>query len=140
MLIDELKKANMMALKNKDVDGRAILSVVINKYSNAAIEAKVQNKELSDADLIAIIAKTLKELTDEKDGFIKVNNAVRIHSIVNQENTIKAYLPSMLSKDEIKAEIATLADQSMASVMKHFKMNFAGKVDMSLVNQVVREK
>ena len=32
MLIDELNKANIEALKAKDKDARASLSVVINKY------------------------------------------------------------------------------------------------------------
>lgn len=140
MLIDELKKANMLALKNKDTEARAILSVVINKFNNALIEAKAQGKDLVDADLVAVIAKTLKELSDEKEGFVKVNNQVRVQAIMNQENTIKAYLPKMLSKEEIKAEIAALADQSMPAVMKHFKTNFAGKVDMALVNLVMRER
>lgn len=140
MLIDELKKANMLALKNKDTEARAILSVVINKFNNALIEAKAQGKDLVDADLVAVIAKTLKELSDEKEGFVKVNNQVRVQAIMNQENTIKAYLPKMLSKEEIKAEIAALADQSIPAVMKHFKTNFAGKVDMALVNLVMRER
>lgn len=140
MLIDELKKANMLALKNKDTEARAILSVVINKFNNALIEAKAQGKDLVDADLVAVIAKTLKELSDEKEGFVKVNNQVRVQAIINQENTIKAYLPKMLSKEEIVAEIAALADQSMPVVMKHFKTNFAGKVDMALVNLVMRER
>lgn len=140
MLIDELKKANMLALKNKDTEARAILSVVINKFNNALIEAKAQGKDLVDADLVAVIAKTLKELSDEKEGFVKVNNQVRVQAIINQENTIKAYLPKMLSKEEIVAEIAALPDQSMPVVMKHFKTNFAGKVDMALVNLVMRER
>lgn len=140
MLIDELRKANMVALKNKDSDARAILSVVINKFNNATIEAKANGKDLLDADLVAIIAKTLKELSDEKEGFLKVNNPNRVQAITHQENTIKAYLPKMLSKDEIIAEIAQLIDQSIPAVMKHFKMNFAGKVDMGLVNQVMRER
>ena len=44
----------------------------------------------------------------------------------------------MMSEDEIKAEINKLEDKSIPSVMKHFKANFAGKVDMSLVNKIAR--
>lgn len=32
MLIDTIKKENLLALKNKDENKRAILSVIINKY------------------------------------------------------------------------------------------------------------
>ncbi len=138
MLIDTLKKASMEALKTKDKEARAALSVVINKYNLAAIELKAQGKEITDADLVSIIAKTLKELADEKEGFVKVNRPDRVEAIKVQEDTLKAYLPKMLSEDEIKEEILKLDDKSIPSVMKHFKQNFAGKVDMGLVNKVAR--
>ncbi len=138
MLIDALKKASMEALKTKDKEARAALSVVINKYNLAAIELKTQGKEITDADLVSIIAKTLKELADEKEGFVKVNRPDRVEAIKVQEDTLKAYLPKMLSEDEIKEEILKLDDKSIPSVMKHFKQNFAGKVDMGLVNKVAR--
>ncbi len=138
MLIDALKKASMEALKTKDKEARAALSVVINKYNLAAIELKAQGKEITDADLVSIIAKTLKELADEKEGFVKVNRPDRVEAIKVQEDTLKAYLPKMLSEDEIKEEILKLDDKSIPSVMKHFKQNFAGKVDMGLVNKVAR--
>ena len=138
MLIDTLKKASMEALKTKDKEARAALSVVINKYNLAAIELKTQGKEITDADLVSIIAKTLKELADEKEGFVKVNRPDRVEAIKVQEDTLKAYLPKMLSEDEIKAEMLKLDDKSIPSVMKHFKQNFAGKVDMGLVNKVAR--
>ena len=138
MLIDELKKASMEALKNKEKDKRAALSVVINKYNLASIELKAQGKEITDADLISIIAKTLKELADEKDGYAKVNRLDRVEGIAIQENTLKAYLPKMLSEEEIRDEILKLDDKSIPSIMRHFKANFAGKVDMGLVNKVAR--
>ncbi len=138
MLIDALKKASMEALKTKNKEARAALSVVINKYNLAAIELKTQGKEITDADLVSIIAKTLKELADEKEGFVKVNRPDRVEAIKVQEDTLKAYLPKMLSEDEIKEEILKLDDKSIPSVMKHFKQNFAGKVDMGLVNKVAR--
>ncbi len=138
MLIDTLKKASMEALKTKNKEARAALSVVINKYNLAAIELKTQGKEITDADLVSIIAKTLKELADEKEGFVKVNRPDRVEAIKVQEDTLKAYLPKMLSEDEIKEEILKLDDKSIPSVMKHFKQNFAGKVDMGLVNKVAR--
>ena len=138
MLIDALKKASMEALKTKNKEARAALSVVINKYNLAAIELKTQGKEITDADLVSIIAKTLKELADEKEGFVKVNRPDRVEAIKVQEDTLKAYLPKMLSEDEIKEEILKLDDKSIPSVMKHFKQNYAGKVDMAKVNAVLR--
>jgi uncharacterized protein YqeY len=51
---------------------------------------------------------------------------------------VKTFLPAMLSEAEIRLEITKLADQSLPSIMKHFKANFVGKVDMGLVNKVAK--
>jgi len=138
MLIDELKKASMVALKEKNKEARAALSVVINKYNLMGIELKAQEKEITDADLISIITKTLKELDDELESFKKANREDRVSGIQMQKDVLKVYLPKMLSEEEIKSEILKLDDKSIPSVMKHFKTNFAGKVDMGLVNRVAR--
>lgn len=138
MLIDEIKKANMEALKLKNKDARAALSVVINKFNIASIEQKAQGKELGDNDLIAIISKVLKELKEEKEGYQRVNNIERVNGIEVQEKVLQGYLPKMMSEEEIKEVILKLDDRSIPSVMKHFKENYLGKVDMGLVSKIAR--
>ena len=138
MLIDELKKANIEAMKARDADARAALSVVLTRYKLQEVEAKAQGKEIGDNECLSLIQKVLKELGDEKEGYLKVNNAERVASITKQEETLKGYLPKQLTEDEIRREIAKLDDKSMPSIMKHFKANFAGKVDMSLVSSIAR--
>ena len=138
MLINDLQKANIEAMKAKDQDARSILSVVLTKYKLQEVEARAAGKEIGDAELLSIIQKVLKELSDEKEGYVKVANQERVDSITHQENVIKGYLPQQLSEDEIRAEIAKLDDKSLPNIMKHFKMNFAGKVDMSKVSQIAR--
>ena len=138
MLIDELKKANIEAMKARDTDARAALSVVLTRYKLQEVEAKAQGKEIGDNECLSLIQKVLKELGDEKEGYLKVNNAERVASITKQEETLKGYLPRQLNEDEIRREIAKLEDKSMPSIMKHFKANFAGKVDMSLVSSIAR--
>ena len=138
MLLDELKKANLEAMKNKDKDARSVLSVVLTKCQLLMVEAKAQNKEFNENQVLEVIQKVLKELSDEKEGYLKVNNQERVASIEKQEATIKAYLPKQLTKEEILEEINKLSDKSVPSIMKHFKANFAGKVDMSLVSQISR--
>ena len=138
MLIDQLKKENILALKEKNENKRAILSVVINKYMILGYEAKAKNKELNDADLIQVINKTLKELEEEKSNFLSLNRMDKVNDIDAQINTIKSYVPKMMSEEEIKEIILSLNDKSIPSVMKHFKTNYAGKCDMALVNKVLK--
>lgn len=44
----------------------------------------------------------------------------------------------MMDEDEVRKIIDSLEDKSMKSVMQHFKENYQGKVDMSLVSRVAR--
>lgn len=138
MLLDDLKKANIEAMKAKDADKRAILSVVIGKAQLALVESRASGKEFGDTQILEIIQKVVKELDDEREGYIKVNNQARVDSINNQQTFIKTYLPTQLTEEDIRAEIAKLDDKSLPNIMKHFKINFAGRVNMSLVSQIAR--
>ena len=138
MIIDEIKKDNVQAMKDKNALARAIYGVVMNKVLLANIEAKKDGKELGDTDVVQILQKTIKELTEEKENYVKAGNMVEAENIEKQKEILTKYLPQMLSEEEIKAIIAEMEDKSIPSVMKHFKANYAGKVDMSLVNKIAR--
>ena len=138
MLIDEIKAANINAMKARDNTTRAVLSVVLTKYKLQEVELKASGKEIGDKELLSIIQKTLKELADEKEGYLKVNNQERVDSISHQEEVLSSYLPKQSSEQEIRDIINGLDDKSVPNVMKHFKTNFAGQVDMSLVNSILR--
>ena len=138
MLIDEIKKANVEAMKALDNTAKGIYSIIMNKYMLLSIEKKQKGEEATDVDLITIISKTLKELTEEKESYLKVNNLEKANAITHQEELISKYLPKMLTEEEIRKEISTLDDKSLPNVMKHFKTNFQGKVDMGLVSKIAR--
>ena len=138
MIYQQLKDANIAALKNHDVNARSVLSVLLNKIKLAEIEKRTQNAPLTDADVVAVLQKTLKELAEEKEAFQKANRAENVRVLEEQIAFLSAYLPKMMTAEEIKAEILTLDDKSVASVMKHFKANFAGKCDMREVQAVLK--
>ena len=138
MLIDEIKKANMQALKDKDKATRAALSTVINKYMLLNVENKAKGKETTDADVISILQKSVKELEEEKNMFVKAARQDKIDEMNIQINAVKKYLPEMMSEDEIRKIISGLEDKSVKSVMAYFKENYVGKVEMAKVSQVLR--
>ena len=140
MLIDEIKKANIEALKARDQVARAIYSVILSKYKAMEIELKAVGKDVSDADLVKIITKTIKELDEEKESYEKAGRKEQAESIALQKSLIEKYLPKLMSEEEIRKVISSLEDKSIPSVMKHFKMNYDGQVDMSLVSKIAREQ
>ena len=138
MIIDEIKKDNVQAMKDKNTIARTIYGVVVNKYMLANIEKRKTGGELTDADMVAILQKTIKELTEEAENYAKVGNTAQVEEINAQKQVLEKYLPKMMSEDEIRNIIANMDDKSMPSIMKHFKTNYAGKVDMQLVNKIAR--
>ncbi len=138
MIIDEIKKQNIVAMKEKNTNARNIYSIIMNKYLLASIELRSKGTEISDVDMIHIIQKTIKELDEEYENYSKVNNTTEMSNITAQKEILSQYLPKMLSIDEIKQIIDTLEDKSVPAVMKHFKLNYAGKVNMADVSKAMK--
>ena len=138
MIIQKIHDDNIQAMKDRDSITRGILSVVLTKAKLIEVELRSKGQALEEKDVFDVIQKTIKELHDEKEGFLKVNNFERVNAIDKQEAVLNRYLPKQLSKEEILAIIATLEDKSLPSIMRHFKTQYAGKVNMSLVSEIAR--
>lgn len=139
MILDEIKKANIQALKDKDTNARNIYGIVSNKAMLETIKKREKGEELCDADLVQIIQKTIKELTEEAENYKKVGNYVEESNILRQKEILEKYLPKMMSNDEIKQIISSLDDKSIGNVMKYFKTNYAGKCDMKAVSEIAKQ-
>lgn len=140
MIIEEIRKANIKAMKEKDATARAIFSIVLNKCLLTKISLRLKEKEnLKDEQVIQILQKTIKELTEEVANYTKANNAESAEGAARQKLILEQFLPELMSAEEIKAEIEKLADKKLPTIMKHFKKEFEGKVDMQLVNNIARE-
>lgn len=140
MIIDQIKAAKVDAMKQRNDAAKGILSLLADRYLLQAIEAKANGKEIGDVEMTAILMKVGKELDDERATYLNNGAQDRVQNIDLQIAVLKQFLPKLLSESDIRAEISKLADQSLPSIMKHFKTNFAGKVDMGLVNQIAKTK
>lgn len=138
MLYEDIKKANIQAMKDKDVVARSFYSVLLNKIMLENIKKREKGGEVDDSDIANILQKTIKELDEEKDNYAKVGNSEEVASIARQIEIAKGYLPKQLTAEEIKEVILSLEDRSVPSVMKHFKANYNGKCDMKLVQEVLK--
>ncbi|MBR4745084.1 MAG: GatB/YqeY domain-containing protein [Clostridia bacterium] len=138
MIIEEIKKATVQAMKDKDANLRSIYSVVINKYMLATVEARTTGKEVDDAQMVKIIQKTIKELEEEKANYERVGHTETANNIAVQKAVLEKYLPQLLSEEEIKKIILSLDDKTVPAVMRHFKSNYNGQVDMKTVSDVLK--
>ena len=119
MQIEDFKKIKIEAMKAHDKDAVAALNVVINKLMLAGIEKKAAGEEMTDADVTKILQKTVNELTEEREGFVKAGRTETVASLDHQLETVKKYLPKLLSEEEIKVIIEKLDDKTVPLSLIH---------------------
>ena len=139
MLIDEINKAKVVAFKNKDEQAKNAIGNVKSKFLLMQCEKRAKGEEMTDADTVQILLKISKELDEELENYKRVNNTLEMENIQKQKATIESFLPKMMSIEEIKEIILSLPDKTVPTVMKHFKANYAGKVNMKDVNIALKE-
>jgi uncharacterized protein YqeY len=139
MIIDEIKKANMQALKDHDTVARAGLSVLINKYMLFDIEQRKDGKQTTDADTISLIQKAIKELEEEKEMYASNGREETAKESQHQIDALQKFLPQMMAEADVRKIIEGLADKSIRNIMVTFKTNYAGKVDMGMVSRVAKD-
>ncbi len=135
----DLKKAKMTALKEHDSNAQIVLGLVISSYQKMQIDKQGKGQRMTDADMVSILNKTLKELADEKEMYEANGRHEQAEADEKQMEIVKSYLPKMMSEEEIRAVIEKLDDHSIKSVMTEFKTNYAGKADMGLVSRIAKE-
>ncbi|MBO4323051.1 MAG: GatB/YqeY domain-containing protein [Clostridia bacterium] len=138
MQIEDFKKVKIEAMKAHDKDAVTALNALINKLMLLSIERRAAGEEMTDADVVQVMQKTINELIEEREGFLKAGRNETVASLDNQLATVKKYLPKMLTEEEIKEIILSLPDKTTPYVMRHFKANYAGKVDMRLVGVALK--
>ena len=138
MTLEGFKKEKIEMMKAHNKDGVSALNLIITKVMNLTIEKRSVGEEVTEADIATLLKKAEKELIEEKEGFERANRQENVISLTNQIETIKKYLPKMLDEEEVKKIILSLEDKSIPFVMKHFKANYQGKVDMKMVSDIAK--
>ncbi len=137
MTLEELKKDKIAAMKAHEGDAVTAYNALISRLMLMATDPN-HGKTITEADIVSAASKTEKELLEEQENFRKAGREETVAALEKQIETIRRYIPAMMSAEEIKTVILSLEDRSVPAVMKHFKSNYAGKCDMKLVNETLR--
>ena len=140
-LLKQLRKDNMMAMKEQDTVKKGVLGMVI---SAVALAEKEKGVELSKEDELTYVQRELKQTRDS----LQQTPASRTDLIEETKKKIailESYLPKQLSAEEIKEAIEKILSEkglepvkkSQGVVMKEMMAQYKGQVDGKLVNQVL---
>jgi len=106
-----------------------------------------ERKELTDADVVAVIEKMIKQ---RRESIVQFEQASR-KDLVDVEKfeleVLSGYLPQQMSEAEVELELKNAISESGASgikdmgkVMALLKPRLAGKADMQKVSTLVKSK
>lgn len=139
--VSEDMKAAMRAGDTRRRDAIRLLQASIKQRE---VDARV---ELSDADIVAIIEKMLKQ---RKDSIAQYEAAKRedLAEIEKYEvGVLTAYMPKAMSEEEVDAIVVAAISssgaagpQDMGKVMAIIKPKLAGRADMGKVSALVKAK
>jgi uncharacterized protein YqeY len=100
---------------------------------------------LSDADVLALVDKLIKQRKDSISQFRAANRLDLVEKEEAEVVILSAYLPAQLSVEDIDREIraaihaeGATGPQAMGKVMGRLKPNLAGRADMTQVAQRVK--
>lgn len=146
-LQQQIKDGIKDAMKSKEEVRLAVLRSLSAAFTNELVaKGRKPIDELSDEEVLAVITRASKQRKDSIDQFIKGDRPELAESEKAELAVIEAFLPTLMTEDEIKVVVAAkkvelnATDKSkmgmfVGAVMKDLK----GKADGALVKKVVEE-
>ena len=132
------------AMKGGEKSRLATIRMLISAIKQREID---ERRDVSDDEAMAILTKQAKQ---RRESIAQYESAGRddLKAVEEAELAIiETYLPQPLSDEEIEAAVAELiaAEQAsdlsqMGAVMKAARERLAGRADMAVVSQVVRNR
>ena len=147
MLRDKFTAALKEAMLAKDQRRVGTVRLIIAALKEKDIEARGAGREKATEDeILAMLQKMIKQRNDSIEAFDKAGRTELATQEREEKAIIEAYLPQQMGADEVhaavKAAVATVGAASvkdMGKVMAELKSKFAGKMDFSKANAVVKE-
>jgi hypothetical protein len=142
MLQDKIAADMKEALRAKDAARLSTLRLLKSAVEYYKIEKK--QEKLTDADVVAVIKKQVKQRQDSIEGFEKGGRPDLVEKERAELAVLKSYLPEEIPQAQLEeivkaviAEVGATTKADMGKVMKAVQVKVAGRADNRLVSQIV---
>lgn len=130
MLVDQLKKARMTAMKERNMITKSILTTLLGELEG---NAKRTQCEISDD----MVIKTSKKFVASNLEVIGLGNSV--DQLTKENIVLGAFIPTQLSEDELHTIIAGIEATNLGAVMQYLKANHDGCYDGKLASGIAKQ-
>lgn len=142
--LDQLTSDLTTAMKARDTERTGVLRQIIGAVRFEAKAGAVE-KELSDDEVLKILAREVKKRRDSAQIYTDANAPERAATETAEADLIETYLPAQLSDDELQALVgAVIADvgatsvRDMGAVMKEASARAGASADGKKLSTLVR--
>lgn len=143
MLKEKLLEDLKTAMKEKNVNRKNAVQMV--RTAILQIE-KDKGIEVSDEQIVDIIAKEVKKRKDSLTDYEKANRQDLINQINEEISVLEEYLPKQLTDEELEEVVKKIIQnvgattiKDMGKVMKEAKATIGAKADGKRINEVVKK-
>jgi len=151
MLVEKIKEDLTNFLKAGDKEKVSLTRLLLAAVKDKEISLRKGNSEeeviITDAVVMDIIKKMIKQRKVAIDAFISANRPDLAKKEKFEENLLNVYLPEQLSEEELKGVIIEIIDTSnsnsirdMSKVMGILKDKYGEKCDFQKASKIVKEK
>jgi len=133
-----------VAMRGGDARRRDALRLLLAALKQREVD---ERKELSDADVVAVIEKMIKQRRDSIAQFEQGGRQDLADAEKFEIEVLQAYMPQAMSETEIEGVVTAAMQESgakgmvdMGKVMALLKPRLAGRADMGKVSALVKAK
>lgn len=142
-LKQKLQEDLKSSMKNKDTVKKSVITLVRASIKQYEVDNRV---ELSDDEIVDLIAKQLKQTRDSREEFAKASREDLVSKAEAEIEVLKEYLPQQLSEEELnKIVISTISEvgatsmKDMKKIMTSIMPKVKGRADGKLINELVKK-
>ena len=142
-LKEKLQEDLKSSMKNKDTVKKSVVTLIRASIKQYEVDNRV---ELSDDEIIDLIAKQLKQRRDSLVEFQKANRDDLVSETESEIEVLKEYLPQQLSEEELNeiviatiSEVGATSMKDMGKIMSAIKPKVKGRADGKLINELVKK-
>ncbi|WP_029934195.1 GatB/YqeY domain-containing protein [Sphingomonas sp. UNC305MFCol5.2] len=146
MIRDDIKAAQIAAMKAGDKTSRAAITLIQSAIKNRDIEARTgKAPEDDDALVVEVLQKMVKQRRESIDMYTKGGRQELADAEAAEVAVIERFLPKQMTAEEtsaaieaIKAELGASEMKDMGRVMAELKARHATTLDMSKASAAVK--
>lgn len=132
------------AMRAKDAARLSTIRMLTAAMKQKEVDERI---ELSDADILAIVEKLIKQRRDSAAQFEAASRIDLADKEKAEIELLSTYLPAQLTRDELEVLIAKAildsglsGPSAMGKLMATLKAQLAGRADMGQVSAIVKSK